>query len=499
MSVFFEPLPSALLSVAEMRRAEAAAMAGGLSSERMMEAAGGAVSAAITVRWSRRPVAVLCGPGNNGGDGFVVARMLRAAGWDVRVGLLGDVSALSSDAALNAARWEGEVEAAEPALLDGVGLVVDGLFGTGLSRPIEGAAAVLIRAVKRSGAPCVAIDIPSGVDGDSGAVLGSATECALSVTFCRRKPGHLLYPGRALCGEVLVANIGIPNELLDHMDLRFAANEPGLWAADFPWPLPEAHKHARGHALIVGGARMTGAARLAARAARRVGAGLVTLACPPEVWALYAADMPGNLVAPVADRKGFDEVLKAARHDALLLGPGAGVSDNTRSLVRAALASQRPCVLDADALTSFAGQTDRLFALLGSNCLLTPHEGEFTRLFAQEDMGIAGGKLGRAVVAAQRTHAIVLLKGADTVIAAPDGRAVINSNGPPDLATAGSGDVLAGLCVGLMAQGMAPFSAAAAAAWLHGAAAQAFGAGLIAEDLCDMLPRVLTQLKAASR
>jgi len=481
----------ALLTVDEMYRADAAARALGIAGEQLMANAGAAVAREISARWLPRPVAVLCGPGNNGGDGFVVARLLGEAGWPVRLALLGRRAALKGDAARHADRWAGAVEPLAPAVLDDAALVVDALFGAGLARPLEGAALAMVEAVNARRLDCVAVDVPSGVHGDSGAVLGAAIQATLTVTFFRRKPGHLLLPGRLLAGELVVADIGIPEHVLDDIRPRQHENDPALWRDAYRWPQPGDHKYSRGHVIVVGGAHMTGAARLAARAAMRAGAGMVTIASPPEALPIYATAMPGVLTAPIAKRGDFVHLLDDARKRAVLVGPGNGVTDTTRAYALAALATRRPVVIDADALTVFEGAADALGSAIRGPCVLTPHEGEFARLF-----DITGDKLARARAAAAATGAVVLLKGADTVVAAPDGRAVISTNAPPELATAGAGDVLAGFLLALMGQGMPPFAAAAAAVWLHGAAATSFGPGLVAEDLPDLLPRVLAELKS---
>lgn len=484
-----------LLSVAEMGRADTLTIAGGTPGIDLMERAGAAVADAVLRRWRGRPVTVLCGPGNNGGDGFVAARLLREAGAEIRLGCLAPVGELRRDAGIAAERWGRAVEPLDPALLDGTAVVVDALFGAGLTRPLDGIARTLVEAVNARRLDCVAVDVPSGVDGDSGAVLGAAPQAAVTVTFFRRKPGHLLLPGRRLCGVVEVADIGIPADVLDEIRPQCRENAPGLWRGALRWPSPVEHKYSRGHALIFGGAELTGAARLAARAARRVGAGLVGIAAPRAAHAIYAADQPGTLTLVADDPASADALLDDVRRNAVLIGPGNGVCEATARHALAALGRRRAAVLDADALTSFAASPDRLFAAIAGETVLTPHEGEFARLF--HDL-TGGGKLARARAAAARSRAVVLLKGADTVIAAPDGRAAINANAPADLATAGSGDVLAGLIVGLLAQGLPAFEAAAAAAWLHGEAATAFGPGLIAEDLVDMLPRVLARLRTES-
>lgn len=477
-----------LLSVAEMAEADRMTIAAGVPGIDLMEAAGRAVVRAVEEAWSPRPVLALCGPGNNGGDGFVVARLLAERGWPVRVALLGGRARLKGDAALAAGRWTGDVHGFETVSLSDRPLIVDAVFGAGLSRPVDGIAAELLTAVSEAGLEVVAVDVPSGVDGDTGEVRGVAVRAAVTVTFFRRKPGHLLLPGRTLCGRVVVADIGIDPALLSVLAPKAAENVPGLWRGRFPWPGPESHKFARGHAVILGGGRMTGAARLAARAARRSGAGLVTVAAPGEVLPIYAADAPGLLTRPVEE---WAQLMEDVRCNAALVGPGAGVGEATIGFALAALAAGKRMVLDADGLTSFARAPDRLFSVLHPGCVLTPHEGEFGRLFDK-----AGARLQRARRAAERAGAVVVLKGSDTVIAAPDGRVRVNTNAPPELATAGTGDVLAGIVLGLLAQGMDAFDAASAAVWLQGEAAAAFGPGLIAEDVAEGIPAALRRLRS---
>jgi NAD(P)H-hydrate epimerase len=481
----------ALLTPVQMGKADRASEAAGASGNAMMEAAGGAVAVAIGGRWPMRPVTVLCGPGNNGGDGFVVARHLRAAGWPVKVALLGDREKLSGEAAHAAARWRGEVVPMTPPCLDGAGLVVDAIFGAGLARPVAGKALLVVEALKARRPPICAVDVPSGLDGATGKVRGAAAPADLTVTFFRKKPGHLLYPGRGLCGDLIVAPIGTPDAVLEAIAPNTWENGPGLWLDQFPWPEAESYKYTRGEVLVMGGAAITGASRMTARAASRAGAGMVTLAAPASVWPIYATSLVDAIVHAFEDLAGWRALLADKRRNVIAIGPGAGVGASTRAHVIAALSTHRATVLDADALTSFAEAPDDLFRAIVGPCVLTPHAGEFTRLFHFE-----GEKLERTRAAARLSGAVVLLKGPDTVIAAPDGRAIINANAPPQLATGGSGDVLTGIVAGLMAQGMAPFEAAAAGAWLHGAAAAAFGLGLIANDLPDVLPGVIQALKA---
>ncbi len=496
---------TALLTVAEMAEADRLAMAGGVPGLDLMERAGAAVADAVRLNYPHGRVLVLCGPGNNGGDGFVAARHLAMAGWPVRLVLLGEPAALRGDAAAMAARWDGPMLAPEAADFAAADVIVDALFGAGLARPVSGVAAALIQAANTSGKPILAVDLPSGVSGDSGQVprgwppgeVGAAIRADRTVTFFRLKPGHLLLPGRLLCGAVALADIGIPAAVLERIAPRQWRNDPEVWRAALPVSRLDGHKYARGHVLVRAGAQL-GAARLAGRAALRIGAGLCTLAVPHAQ--MNQAMLPDALMRLEADgREGWHAALEDPRRNALLLGPGNGVGADTRLAVLAALAlppgsGRRGVVLDADALTSFAFRPQELFeALHGSNAILTPHEGEFSRLFP--DLKEQGDKLHRARLAAARSNAVVILKGADTVVAAPDGRAVINDNAPPDLATAGAGDVLAGFCAGLLAQAMPPFLAAAAAVWLHGAAAAESGPGLIADDLPEALRPVLRRLR----
>jgi NAD(P)H-hydrate epimerase len=338
--------------------------------------------------------------------------------------------------------------------------------------------------------PLVAIDVPSGVMGDSGESLG-AVPAQCTVTFARKKPGHVLLPGRELCGEVVVADIGIPSGVLESLGIDTWENAPAVWRAQLPSAKPSGNKYTRGHALLYGGYPMTGAARMAARAAARIGAGLTTIAVPEEAFPIYAAALASIMVRPLRAKGDLARLLSDARYTAFLIGPGAGVGDATRESALEMLATARPVLLDADAITVLASKAAELGQTIRGPCVMTPHDGEFARLFDAR-----GDKLKRARTAARQSGAVIVLKGADTVVAAPDGRAVVNTNAPASLATAGSGDVLGGMILGLLAQGMDAFLAAAAGVWMHGAAATAFGPGLLAEDLPDLLPAVLRELGA---
>jgi hydroxyethylthiazole kinase-like uncharacterized protein yjeF len=459
-----------LLTPGEMARADAAAPAFGVAGPVLMANAGRAVARAVRARFKPCRTLVLAGPGNNGGDGYVAARLLQQEGWPVSLAVLAAPRS-GSDAADAASRWHGSSTAFNSTEASRFELVIDAVFGAGLTRDVDGVVADTLRAAQH----VVAVDVPSGLDGANGTVRGYAPAAALTVTFFRLKPGHLLLPGRELCGEIVLADIGIPDAVLKQVRSATRANLPELWR--LPQPGLQSHKYSRGHVTVVGGATMTGAARLAADAARRGGAGLVTIAATGR-GDLYRTGAPGVLVsdAPLA------ELLQDKRRHVWVCGPGLG-PDAARAALPVLLSAGRRVIADADVFSAFAGNPD---ALRGG-AVLTPHAGEFARAFGDpgED------RVAAARAAAVRTGGVVLLKGADTIIAAPDGQVAINASAPPWLATAGSGDVLAGLIAGLLAQGMAPWDAAAAGAYLHGRAATFAGRGLVAEDLLPALTRAL--------
>jgi hydroxyethylthiazole kinase-like uncharacterized protein yjeF len=500
-----------LLTPTEMSRADRLAEAGGTPSLTLMENAGRAVTTEILRRYGKRPVLVLCGPGNNGGDGFVVARQLLDAGWDARAVVMNNMSKWPADAHFNGMQlltrkggpnlmpsYKGDLVAtpddiAIHRIVDSGALIVDAIFGAGLDRDVGDELKLLFSALDKSGLPIVSIDIPSGVDGASGQVRGAAIKANLTVTFFRNKPGHLLTPGRDLCGEVVLADIGIPNSVLDEIGAKAWENGPHLWS--IPKVEREAHKYSRGHCIVVsGGPLQTGATRLSATAALRAGAGAVTLIGGRDALLVQAASVTAVMTKPFETRAELRELL-GGKVNAVVIGPGAGVTDATREHALDILELAPAAVLDADAITVFKDAPETLFQAIKARTdrpvVLTPHEGEFTRLFGELD----GSKLESARIAAERSGAIIVYKGSDTVIAAPDGRAAINANAPPGLGTAGSGDVLAGIIGGFLAQQMPGFEAAAAAVYVHGAAASLFERpGLISEDLPDLIPRALTAI-----
>jgi hydroxyethylthiazole kinase-like uncharacterized protein yjeF len=473
--------PADLLTPEQMAAVDRAAPSAGVSSLTLMENAGRAVGRAIRQRYRPCRVLVLCGPGNNGGDGYVVARLLAQEGWPVAVAALAEPRA-GGDAAVMRRRWAGPMRgffAAEAARAE---LVVDAVFGAGLGRDIAPEVAEVLRAAGR----VVAIDTPSGVDGATGAVRGYAPKAEMTVTFVRLKPGHLLLPGRDLCGTRILADIGMPDAALRAVEATSFANGPGLWR--LPALEAQGQKYTRGMLTVLAGSEMAGASRLASMGARRAGAGLLTLAVAGSGDVLRSTE-PGLIVS----EKPVDELLEDDRRKTWLCGPGLGLGRAGEALPKL-IAARRRIVADADALGACAGAPERLRGV----SVITPHGGEFSKLF-----GPLGEDKSRAARdAAARIGAVVVLKGSDTVIASPDGRVAINHNAPPSLATAGSGDVLAGIIAGLLTQGMAAWESAAAGVWLHGEAARqaggATGAGLIAEDLADGLVRALAALRSDS-
>jgi hydroxyethylthiazole kinase-like uncharacterized protein yjeF len=477
-----------ILTVAEMTQADRAAVEAGTPAFELMRRAGAAVADVICDRFSPRSTAVLCGPGDNGGDGYVVAALLAERGWPVWVERVGPPK--SDSARQAAADWSGETiglgEGDRPSEL-----LVDALYGAGLTRGLDGEAARLARASERRADQVVAIDLPSGLSGDTGKPMGDAAFWAgLTITFHSKKPGHVLEPGQSRCGEVVVADIG-----LAPVQTALVENTPEAWLAHFPWPSAQSHKHARGRMVVVSGdAWSTGAARLSARAGLRMGAGLVTVLSPPDALAVNAGHLEAVMLKPFETEIELEQL--CADVDAAVIGPAAGVNETTLLNTLALAQTGAALVIDADAITVFKDDPEELFSALDVDDVLTPHPGEFERLFPGF-LKDAPERITAARRAARKADAVVLLKGADTVVAHPDGRAAISTNGSPWLATAGSGDVLAGFIGALIAQGMESFEAACAAAWIHSEAAELHGPGLIAEDLPGLAPMVLRRLYGA--
>ncbi len=498
-----------LLTTAQMAAADRAAVAAGTPGIDLMEAAGAAVAREIRLRWRPRPAAILCGPGNNGGDGFVIGRLLLEAGWSVSVLHAPHPERLRGDARTAFDRWAAAAGAGgkfaetsewAPEAVDRAELIVDALFGAGLTRPVAGAPAeLLVRAAARrrnGGVPVVAVDVPSGVDGDSGACRGPVAPADLTVTFFRAKPGHYLLPGREMCGALAVCGIGIDDAVLesDTAAPQTAVNAPALWRRALRPPAPEDHKYTRGHVLVVAG-EMPGASALAARAAARAGAGMVTVGWFPEDDAAVRPFFDARLPAAIL-RRNLGETEDLARFcrerkvQTILAGQGFGRAAGRQQKLAEIARLPPACILDADALFPDVPVSDGQSGAPDAGTVLTPHAGEFERIAGAGDPG--AGKVGRTRRAAAETGATIVHKGYDTVIAAPDGRAAIGANALPGLASAGAGDVLAGIVAGLRAQGMPPFEAACAAVWCHAESARLCGPGLLADDLPDRLPEALS-------
>lgn len=488
-----------LLTPEQMAQADAFAIKSGTPGYALMKRAGAEVARAAMARWpNARRIVLVAGGGNNGGDAYVAANAFLAAGLDVTVLAAADPEKLTEDAALAFRDCRAPVKAFDASVLTDADMIVDGLFGAGLSRAVEGRMADVIKAMNESAAPVLAIDLPSGIDGASGQVRGAAVQAEATVTFFRKKPGHLLMPGRTHCGDVECADIGIAEDALDGLSVTLFENSPSLWMERFPRHEPGGHKYTRGHALVLSGPRhATGASRLAAQACLRAGAGLVSLGGDDATLTEHAAHLTAIMLRPVHSAPDVSQILDDGRFKTVIYGPGAGLSEATADKTLEALGSGAACVLDADALTVFQEKPGRLFdAIAGRSApvVLTPHEGECKRLFP--DLAGQPNKLERAGAASSRSAAVIVLKGADTVIAAPDGRAAINANAPPWLGTAGSGDVLAGVIGGLLSQGMTGYDAACAGVWLHGEAGREAGPAMTADDLDGALKTVLGAFRA---
>ncbi|MEX0298368.1 MAG: NAD(P)H-hydrate dehydratase, partial [Kordiimonas sp.] len=487
-----------LLTPSEARSADMAAVKAGKRGADLMETAGRAVADTV-VDYIGTPqdldgeIIVLCGPGNNGGDGFVVARHLYEWGYPVRVQMHGAPSDLKGDAAKMAAKWPDAIGETNGKSLSGASVIIDSLYGTGLNRELNGEAAKLIAAANDVDAFRLAVDVPSGLNAETGNVWGTCFQADATVTFFHRKPGHLVAPGRFYCGgadHVHVADIGIQSAALSDIVPTHFSNEPALWSNVYPFQGPAAHKYDRGHLLVLGGKEPTlGASRLASLAALRAGAGLVTLAAPSESYPVQAAALTDVMVRRFDSSFGFVGILGDPRISTVLMGPGAGVGEKTVELVQQAGVKKCNMVLDADALASFVGRVEQLKAIADGEVVMTPHEGEFSKLFPS--FSITDDRIGAARKAAELTGSTIVLKGVSTIVAAPDGRVSIATNAPSWLAVGGTGDVLSGIIAGLVSQGMPVFEAASAAVWLHGEAGMKAGRGLIASDLLDIIPSVL--------
>jgi NAD(P)H-hydrate epimerase len=489
-------MASEILSTHQMKLAEQAACTGKTQSFTLMQRAGKAVAEEILSRYSKQAVLILCGAGNNGGDGFIIAATLKKKNWPVTVACAIDVFDLQGDAARAADVWSGDVISFDDLELPEDGLIVDAVFGTGLSRPIEGIVHDVLLSLRETDCPIIAVDVPSGVNADTGECQQCTPQAEVTVTFGWKKPAHLLLPAREAAGEIVIADIGIAEELLEDIGPFMMENSRELeWGStEFDKPV-NAHKYHHGHVVVLGGKVMTGAACLASVSALRMGAGLVTVVAPMDTALTYRSYNPSLLVEPIGEMARFKEHLKDPRRNVVLVGCGAGLDAPAvlKKIVFDSVQSspQKICVIDADALSVFEDDPRSLVKALGGHCILTPHEGEFARIFPE----LTGSKPERAFAAARKSGAIIVLKGADTVIASPDDQLVINGNGTGWLASAGTGDVLAGMIAGIIARDMmSPFDAVCAAVWMHARASEIAGAGMISSDLPCHIPAVWKEL-----
>jgi len=484
-----------LFSVEQMYAADAAAVEAGVAGLTLMENAGRGITKQITERFKSCPVLILCGPGNNGGDGYVAARLLSKMGWNVRVLAFGDPETLRGDAAEMYRLYRGDVGSLTGASdYEGEELLIDAVFGAGFRGDLPSPVACLLQRSKKEGAAVVAVDVPSGINGASGEVSEGAIAADLTVTFFRAKTGHYLLPAREYIGELAIIDIGIPEDVLDDLDIRVLKNDPSLWWDQMAQPEMTGHKYSRGHlAVCGGGVSATGAARIAARCGLRAGAGAVTVVSPPSALMIYSTALEAVMVTAIKDAGELEDWLRAKRIGAVVIGPGSGVTERTREFVLAALQTSATVILDADALTVFQDDPETLFEAIhdkkSGEVVLTPHEAEFARLF-----NVSGHNLEKCKKAAKISGAVTLLKGATTVVASPSGDAVLNVNAPPWLATAGSGDALAGLIGGLILGGSSAFMAVSGAVWVHGEAGNLFGRGLLAEDIEGRIPEIFQKL-----
>lgn len=483
-----------LLTPKQMALADHLAIQNGTSGIELMQNAGDVLFKALRQHSTNaKDILIVCGIGNNGGDGFVLAERLFKANIRVSVCIIGEPSQISGDARLAFDAIPAAVTRVQKPKWDTYDLIVDGLFGAGLARDITGDYAKAVLAMNAAPAKILAIDLPSGINGETGQISGCAIEADLTVTFFRQKPGHILLPGKAHCGDVILGQIGITDNVLDTIAPSIFHNEPQLWSDLLPSPQQSGHKYSRGHTLSISGPiEKSGAIRLAANAALRIGSGLVTIAAPTDTLHVHAARTDALMLASMDNAEQLAGLLDDPRLNSICIGPGLAPDENTRNLVLAILSHDLSVVLDAGALSAFTDLPQTLHQAIRkrtNNTVLTPHDGEFNRIFPT--LKSAKCKLQRTQLGAEFVDATVILKGPDTVIADGVRKTTISDNGSPWLATAGSGDVLTGAIAGLLAQGMPAFEAACAAVWFHGEASQIVGAGLISSDLDQGLKTAL--------
>lgn len=498
MQILAEQKQHVVLTADDARSLDERAMDLGISGYELMQNAGKAVAEMLayyigTPLEAPQPIIILCGPGNNGGDGFVAAQFLKEWGYLVSLRCSVGIDTLTGDAGTAAEEWDGSVDAFDTKNFGDSAAIVDCLFGVGLNKPIEGDVAEIITEVNAADTFVLSVDIASGLDANTGQPNGDCIKADATITFNFKKPAHLIAPGRFLSGgsdNIHVAAIGVPIAAIVDLETNISENLPSLWGRAFPFSGPQTHKYDRGHMLVLGGREPTlGASRLASIAGLRTGAGLVTLAAPTETYAVQASALMDVMVRRFDSSFGFMGIVNDPRIRAVLIGPGSGLGEKTVELIQHVGAKDKKLVLDADALTSLVGRTDLISKLKAGEVVLTPHEGEFAKLFPTIEVN--EDRIQAAREAAKATRATIVLKGVSTIVAAPDGRVSIATNAPAWLSIGGTGDVLSGIICGLMTQGMPAFEAASAGVWIHGEAGMRAGRGLIASDLLDVIPKVL--------
>lgn len=495
-------LPFELLTPKEMGQADQlAVISRGYESYHLMLNAAQAVGNVILEKYNNsQRVAVICGPGNNGGDGYAVAEFLKARGYQAICFSCGQPR-IGSDAHKAFADWSGTTLNIDALVFSEFDLIVDALYGAGLGRGLDEKTEALVKKINASGTPVVAIDLPSGIFGRDGSVHTIAVKATYTVTFFRLKPGHVCYPARAYCGDIILRDIGIMSDVLKDICPNTSVNLPKMWLHDWPVLDYDMHKYSKGHVVVFSGpAIMTGAARLAAYAAARSGAGLVTILSPQDALSVHESHLTSVMLKEMGSDANVLSFFQQRKVKTAVLGPGFGAMDRAFTLIKTILAKQdclETIVLDADALTAIADKTDEIFELIKQSTVkvvLTPHEGEFRRIFPKIASKSNSPRIDKAREAALKSGATVVYKGADSMIASPDGRLSITVNGTPFLATAGSGDVLSGIMGGLLVQGMPVYEAVCAGNWMHAECGRQAGIGAIADDLITQIPSILQNL-----
>jgi hydroxyethylthiazole kinase-like uncharacterized protein yjeF len=458
----------------------------------LMLKAGKLAAKTIDSLYSKRKTLILCGVGGNGGDGFIIAQELFNKGWDIQVSIIGDKNKIKGDSLRALNKLKLKIFSFNEINLDKPKLFIDAIYGIGFSRKVNKKECIILNIIDKHPAPVIAIDIPSGIDCNNGKILGFAAYCDLTITFSTLKTGHILLPGSEKINKIKILDIGISKNIINKIEPNVKINNKNEWVKEIVWPKIDDHKYSRGYSLIIGGPKnMTGASRLAAMSAQRAGSGIVALATEKEAAEIYFISLTSQLVKTYKNLKEFNAIINESRIDSIVIGPGLDVSSKSILKIKSALKTNKRIVLDAGAISCFKNKLEMLIKILsGKEVILTPHEGELKSILPD----LSGSLISKALKAAKILNTIVVLKGATTVIASPNNKAFVNTAGAKWLATAGSGDVLAGIIGGLLSNKMKTFYAAAYGVWLHSEAGKYLGPGLIAEDIPKILPKILKNI-----